>query len=739
MDKDTDYSLLQTKYDKIASQHKSDLNSMTKQISGLQDTVRILKADNLTQSQDKKQRILLEKKVTEYSKLITELTDYRHKYQDAEKSRNKYKLMYQEITIKCEQLSDIEKKYDAVSKQYKEFKSSNHNLQTIVNNKKSENERLQQINNKLQNNITLFEKAIEKMKLELQNKENVEQELSNKIHSLQESFKTEKSEFLIRLSKNDEQYKKLETDLAFKTGKLSNIEENGEKLIKLNNDFNNLLQQFTKSKQINNELREMKSDVEQKLSDMQQKNTELQNKFNTLRTENVDLNRTIEKAHKSIERNTLTYKATINNLNIQLDDLHVKYKDAADKVVDIRQKISRIQELEQQNQKLTLTIENINQTNTELTNALNTLVKEYNKLSKEYNMNKLQQIQVDDLIQKHKSLAQERDELIKELKLLKSDSSKELREKNETYKQRISKLEEKVINITKECDTHRRKCRDLEYDATILTEYKDKIVKLELTTKNVLIRNKDLTKRIDELPTPFELQKNEQLRNALSTENANLKKRLSNLHAQIRTLDRLKENDKQQSVLLNDRHLQILALTKEINNLKEQIKKYQETQQVLRDEMTKIQDNLHPLESTVTEQKQEIEKLKKAPALLNVKVKRLRDDSMGTIHKYINAEKKVRKELIDSKVRNKELQHAIEMLTNEIDQSNADIEHLVNMKDELKSNFLRNLNDQKSSGELQISELQKLIDLRDARIKELEELLNTFVKKQLLGVTPTES
>jgi len=728
MERETDLSILQTNSEKIIQKFKHELAITTAEHTELREKIRTLTEQNSNYQQKLQQMSSLENKIDSYNTTISQLTDLKYKFPEIESSRNKYKAMYQNVSKECERLTRIDQEYTNLQSQYKDIKTINHTLQTTISKNSQQIEALQSVINKQATVITSNDKMIDKLQNELKKKIELEKYLTEQINTVENTYKNEKVMFLNHMTRVDEQYKKLETDLAYSNGKLSNIEDNSEKLAKLTDDFNTLSNQFKKIKQINSELRDMKAELEQKLSLEQQKYADVQNKITALRNENVDLSRILEKAQKSIERNSVTHKATVNNLNIQLDDLHTKYKIASEKIVDIRQKNSIIEELEQHNKKLTIDIDNTKRINNELAEKFTKLEKEYTSLSKKHNISKLYEVQVDTLIEENKTIRNARDELAKELKLI---NSKEILTENNDLKQKVVKLNENINTLTTECDTYRRQCRDLEHNTNILSEYKDKIITLDITVKNLSANNQELSKRLKELPTMFEVQKNEELRLALASENATLLKRLNSLSSQIRTLDKLKENDKRQTVLLNEKENKLIQLNNEIGVYLQQIEDYNVTQQLLRDEMAKIRDTIEPLKREIEAKNKEIAELKLAPERLNAKVKRLRDDSLTTIHKYINSEKKVKIELQALKERNTELQHAIEMLTNEIDQSNSDIKHLIDMKDELKTNFIRNLNEQKTSGELQIFELQKLIDLRDSRIKELEELLNTFVKKQL--------
>ena len=78
-----------------------------------------------------------------------------------------------------------------------------------------------------------------------------------------------------------------------------------------------------------------------------------------------------------------------------------------------------------------------------------------------------------------------RNDLIKELQLLKGSFSHNLREENENYKQMITDLETKITQLTQESDNYRRQCRDLQHNGTLLAEYKDKIVTLETTISTI--------------------------------------------------------------------------------------------------------------------------------------------------------------------------------------------------------------------------------------------------------------
>ncbi len=317
--------------------------------------------------------------------------------------------------------------------------------------------------------------------------------------------------------------------------------------------------------------------------------------------------------------------------------------------------------------------------------------------------------------------------LSKENNTIKINSKRDL----EIVHQEVKDLKHKLQASIAECGTYRQKCTDLEHSIHISGE---KIKSLDAAIFTIQRTNTELQKQLSTLPSLAEIQKHEKIYDEIKVENATLQKRLNALQPQLRTLDKLKNNDREQRLDIQEKTHTIIELTRTINTLKSQLQEYTSIHHTLRDELKSMQNTIRPLEDTIAQQGEEIERLKELPKRLDKKVIHLRNESLKTIHKYIDTEKQIRDLYTAEKEQNQQLQLLVESLTIELTQLNADMEHLVQMKEDLKNSFQSSLNEQKSNGAIQIQEMQKLTEARDIRIRELEQLVNTYIIKQMNNI-----
>lgn len=388
----TEYFNLQSNYGKAFNKLQTEMVNMKQELNTLTEQLQVAETRALSFEQQVEDIPKLEEQLEEYEKTIGELNQYKYKCVDTENSRDKYKSLYKNIIVENERLKSVENEHTRLSALYKDLKSANHILQNANNNSSSQKEGLQKTITNHTLTISIQEKTIRKLQEELDNKTRMESELTKKILKLQNSYQQEKSTLMIRFNKYDEQYKKMETDLAFTQGKLSNIEENDEKLLRLTNETQGLLNQLGKTKQINEELKHRMAELEKQLESERCKYVELQPKCTALRDNCTELTRKLEKTSTIIENNNVLHKTSVDKFTTELNDLTRKNKDLAEKAMDIRQKNALVCELEQQCKKYQTEVENNRRSITEMTDNFNTLQKKYTLMCDKYKMSELYKV-----------------------------------------------------------------------------------------------------------------------------------------------------------------------------------------------------------------------------------------------------------------------------------------------------------------------------------------------------------
>lgn len=268
----------------------------------------------------------------------------------------------------------------------------------------------------------------------------------------------------------------------------------------------------------------------------------------------------------------------------------------------------------------------------------------------------------------------------------------------------LKDIDTKCVQLTHQCSEYRKECDKLRADIKNTYSIRptvEQYAKLEeQLAKNELDRL-TLEKRI------------KQMQNQVR-QNASLSKSNTQLETENKRLQQdLNSKIVDYKQLLADRTLRLRELEQQTKTLEQKSIERKELQRKINDLQKALADS------------------KKLPEQLNHKVKRLRDDSLKTIHKYIQQQKNTERLVEKEKAVNTDLMNTIETMTNEIDQLTMDMEHMLKMKDELKQNFLDNLNTQKMTKDAELSNIQELLKSREHRIDVLENMLSKFVEKQI--------
>jgi len=452
--------------------------------------------------------------------------------------------------------------------------------------------------------------------------------------------------------------------------------------------------------------------LRQTITTLEQNKTALKQTITTI--ENDDNNDKMKRINEFKGKLT-QLNATHTDLEIRYDCLSQKYEAQSGQYEDLKKNHTKLVSENRKLKQIEQEYEKIAEWKTQLP-ALKT---ELEKSKQAWMSLNEQHINARDALkqieQKYTTLSASYNELLpleSQLKLLK--------DLNTTLVKKVDRLkgeEEAHIKIRIQLDTITKVYNACQEQCTKLeakwTESKLTISNMEQNLLRLESDNKNLQYQLDSLPSLVEISLQNEQREQLYIENSTLKHKLQKLNTQIKEVNTLKEIEKEQQAQLKERYLEVTKLNKAITSLKqesiEQGKLYTATCKEL--------DLFKTQAADLVKQKQaltdEIGFLKQTPDMLNNKVKRLRDDSLATIHKYIHREKQIQQALEQSDGKIKELEYAIEILTVEMNQSKTDMETILTLKENLKV------------------EQAVHLQVRDSRIRELEELLNTYMRKQM--------
>jgi len=710
---------VQSTYQQYSQKFKSTIQHLEQQNTSLTEDSRRL-AGEITQLQDKARRARnMEQAILDQDKLKNEISILERKVSDSETQRNALKNIYETMMTEFQECKTNLRDQQNIASKFKDEKIKTAELEKQLAVLQTSLNKSEHALGKVRNELVLRDSTINEVKQSLEKEQSSGESLRSRVKEYIEALKSARDNLNVLTKRTGD----METELNFTRGQLSNMKCDISETSRLKDQINSRDVSIKNAKKLTTELQERVAELEKELDSSKNELAKQIAKTNFQRTQITANNVTIEKVKTNLERETLLNKTTIRNLSIQLDEQSKKLIEANHKIVDMRQKDGEIRDLKLILDGKTTELEKLNQELTELKSTLANLQSKHADVSEKLNSSRLVQLQIDRLIQENESLKVEH-----KIHLNQLGKIREI----ENQQPMIDDLQYKLKRAIQENEDLVKNMREIEYDRSLYMKCREEISRLNIVLTGLKSENATLEKKLSELPPLFEIKQREELLEKISSEHATMTKRLTALNGQIRVLDKLKEDLKAKTNIIQQKDNDILQLTSRTVGFTDQINEYKDVIQTLRQEMTATKDTIAPLEEGIRKRDAEIENLRKAPAMLDAKVRKLRDESIQTIHRYINNEKQTKQFLAQAQEKNRELQQMVEMLSNEIDQSNSDMEHLIAMKDELKQNFIQNLNEQKVTGDIQVQEMRRLLELRDERVKDIESLLNSFITKKLL-------
>ena len=715
----TEKESIQSAYQQYNQKFKSTIQHLEQQNATLTEETRKMSVE-IAQLQDKARRARnTEQTMMDQDKLKSEIIGLERKVTDAENQKNAMRKVYDTMITEFQECKIKLKDQQVIAVRFKDEKVKNTDLENQLTLLQTSLGKTEHALGKSRGETAQKEADINDLKKSLEKEQEAGETLRNKMEKYVQSLSYTKETVNAWIRRAGE----VEAKLNYAQGQLSNMKCDMDEMVKLKDDVVSKDITIKNSKKLTTELQDRIMEIEKELGISKNDLAKHLVKMHAQRSEITANNVTIEKIKSNLERETLLNKTTIRNLSTQLDELSKKLIEANHKIVDMRQKDGEIRELKFALDGKTAELQKVNQELTEVKSTFTNLQSKHADISEKLNSSRLVQLQIDRLIEENETLKMEH-----KIHLNQLGKIREI----ENQQPIIDDLEYRLKRASQENEDLVKNIREIEYDRSLYMKCREEISRLNIVLTGVRSENTTLEKKLSELPTMFEIKQREELLEKISSEHAIMTKRLTALNGQIRVLDKLKDDLKTKTNIIQQKDNDILQLTNRTVGFTDQINEYKDVIQTLRQEMTVTKDTIAPLQEGIRKRDTEIENLRKAPAMLDVKVRKLRDESIQTIHRYINNEKQTKQFLAQAQEKNRELQQMVEMLSNEIDQSNGDMEHLIAMKDELKQNFIQNLNDQKVTGDIQVQEMRRLLELRDERVKDIESLLNSFITKKLL-------
>lgn len=579
--------------------------------------------------------------------------------------QDKYKLIKQELERNSIQNKSHIEHNDTLQKQIKHLKEK---LDVLTS------ERDKQAQKITQNNICIIEQ-----KKELEIKNILINELNNKYSSLSKEFDDYKQKITIKFNEYKTANSSIEKELSLNKEKYQHTET------ELKEEFRILL---NKSKDILNKTiikLKYKLKVSIKQNEKECKlNQELKEKLsyleNNIQTQKLD-----------IEKSTKLFNRTEHTNNIIINDLKIKLKEQNDEfqleINNMKIKEQEMEDIMSQNNKLQISIKHIE----------NKCVQLEQELDKNKDIQDKLNISIDSLEKKNQELKKKLEESISEIIL-------------------VTKLKVKLaskIDILNLKLTHDEKIfKELESRLNSeIIKYKEEIKVLKEYCNDLNEQNKKLNNTLNSYPTFEQLNKDKKIKENTLNENKILEKKLEYQQKQIQDFDMDKDKMKdklknfKQDLINTNREKE--KLKNNIELLKNKIKEYIKTIDTLNKEV-----NINKsIQDTIEQKELEIDTLQKQLKNESERSKKLGEDCLTSVQKLMTFQHE-----------NSDLNKQNKTLLLKIDDLNQAI-------DNIKYECLTNLNKQNKIQGIEMQKLSEMIEMKEKRIKELEESLSIFIKR----------
>lgn len=774
---DEKYATLSSESESLKNNYNTNIDKAKQTIQTLKKNVEQIKED--TQKYKQQLDIDFKQKQENYEKLINDLSKKAEQLVSAEQRITQTNKLYTELTQRHEQLANTHKSIDkeyrelklktstseqTIDRQLQELKAAKNKLATLLLQYKNAKDAEKLLEDKLKTKSQQNKEWSERYKL-LQDQQQRFENQSKQQHSddakCLDNLQTElqiSQATVVKLNKRldyfyeqerewinkDKKYKDLIADYnKIKQNLTNQIDE----LTKLQIQFTEQTQELTKLYASRQSLFEKYTETKQQLQEITTKNKSLENEIQTLKEQFTNTIKTKDKLvednavlEAKVNEQTVSCKNKTNEIQMLSTHLHKIKEQLQQEIESNKLTKDAKQSLEVKTELLTQQLTHQKQQNQDYKNECNTLKENHSKnlkllessLQKEKNKYITLHEKYETILnqnEKYKKTLEKYDsslETIKELKqqlidshsAFKNQYNEKIREFDE-YKSQV-KTNEKLLN-----DKFTRFTKDIESYEKNLQALKQTIIDKQNNLSQVenYLQKREADYKV--LEETLLIQK-EQLQQELHNYNNKLK--------QLKIIPALKNEINEYKLKLEEKDKSYNDICNHQQTLEETIRNQQETVNICREEIIKHKGIIERWEIENQKLKDDIHNLKEKPKILNTKMQKFRDESLREIHKHLKAKNEKQLEVDKLTTLTKELNQTIISMNSEIDQLKSDLEHVIQMKDDLRDQFTNHLNDQKGTQDTLINDLKETLKLREHRIKDLEYQFTKFVEKQLNNV-----
>lgn len=746
-----DIQTYKMKRDSEIKQYRDQERTLTQTIQELQEKQAMYKKES-DKNKEYEQRIkTLVQHIEEINIQHEQLKDYKHKWQQLKKEKDDLQQEYEQQITKMSKLSTdtqhIQQSHLKDAKQMNELKLQ---FQTLETNYKESNQQcklLLQTCSQLEKELLDSKQFIEALQITLKKHEAqqrcVDTLQADKDHIQQKYSELQRTYDIVFQKYNDlsnvfkEHSKSSEQNIA-KIFQLENgiqeriqeinqlqrvsmekskkyeqeIKTHREKIVSQENE----LKHFHSMKMDTKKLEKTNSELEQQLNKIQVKYDMLgsvlkdtQKSLHELEQKYQETERDYTEQRKILTRTIRDREMACDQFKSQIDKLTIESKACFEEREDMTQKYSTaLKTISQLQQKW----EDLNHAHSDTVTKINDLREDNKQLREQNQQHKSLHIQnqnMEKMMEKYqKTIADLKDQLQK--KMLEPAPSID----TTPYQQHINNLK---TDMQKEKHLHERERehlqKNMEEQKTQIKLLEMKIRELELALKHAPVR---------EMYTKLEEEHQE-----LSLFKIDMKRKYQVALQRMEELKKTIQDYEKNETDIKELYVKIAMLEQQKNNLQKECTSYQQTVPTLHEQIEKHQQTVQQLKEQLAKQNENIEKLQTIPKQMDMKVKQLREESIRTIHKYIQLQKDadIAKDKAEKKM--KETIEKNNLLELSLEQAKMDVEHFTHIKNELKQNY--NLSIEQVF--IQVEDLKRIVDKKEMRVKELEGMLSSFTAKTL--------
>lgn len=675
--------------------------------------------DNLLKTQKDTQQ--LETQIQEYKQRILHTESIEKKLLESESKLNESNRKYQKMNAEQASLKTLYAKSLQTMKVYKATEDNYKMFEQKYNEKLIECNTLVDQKENVIRNYNVEKKTKQRVENELNTVKSELKKTTIKLAASVKELTIKEVASLKTIDKLESNIQQLETQLKSSNDAVSHLES----LEKERNETEKKLAKYEKEK--HHTERQLKSHMDdlakqtELIEEMKQSYSSLRAELNTHKATATEFSKQLTVSQTKMK----THKTTIDNLNDQISSLKETNSHQEERMIQYRNLTTEFEKQKHEYSKVL---------------AKNTFLAKQNSnllLSNADTQTRLNDMK--EFKEKYKTLDTSYSELLKKFNALDtlfikiSQECEFLRSNTDDDLQRISRKQEAEIkSLSKQLEELKEWNSKLSEDSLAFRKAKGDIKAL-LEEKEKLTENYSKTKvhitslqqHIDKLPKRDIIDNLNKTLEYLKEENQTLKNQQKSTTERLKNLARIEKKNTTMKTELDATNKRYRGLVEERNAMKENSLNMKEIIKDLEHRLKDISERLDTTEHQLLTTSEERDRMKNIESVLNNKVKKMRDESLTAIRKYVEKERNTQHSL--NQTREELLK--IDILMKRQEELLNEIELLKSDKDNMQGIYENRIQEVNEEKEKRIHDLNKMYQHREERIRSLEAQLSLMFNK----------